>query len=90
MTIRVEVVQALPRVCHRVELELADGATAAEAVRAALARDDFGACDPDASKLAVFGRVVEPTRALRDGDRVECLRDLVVDPKERRRDRAGA
>ena len=88
MTVRVEVIQALPRACRTVALQLDDGVTAAGAVRAALARGAFDAGRVDAGKLAIFGRAVPPTTVLRDGDRVELLRDLVRDPKDRRRERA--
>ena len=98
MTVRVEVIQALPRACRTVALELDDGVTVADAVRAALARGTFdagrvdsGRVDPghvDPGKAAIFGRAVPPTTVLSDGDRIELLRDLVRDPKDMRRERA--
>jgi putative ubiquitin-RnfH superfamily antitoxin RatB of RatAB toxin-antitoxin module len=39
--------------------------------------------------LAVFGRLVTPASALHEGDRIEVLRPLLADPKQRRRERAG-
>ncbi len=103
MTVRVEVIQALPRACRTVALELDDGVTVADAVRAALARGAFdagrvdsGRVDPghvdpvrvDPGKVAIFGRAVPPTTVLSDGDRIELLRDLMRDPRDRRRERA--
>ena len=38
--------------------------------------------------LAVFGRRVEATDPVSDGDRIEVLRPLEIDPKEARRLRA--
>ena len=38
--------------------------------------------------FAVFGRRVEPTDVLSEGDRIEVLRPLEIDPKEARRLRA--
>ena len=39
--------------------------------------------------FAVFGRRVEPADPVSDGDRIEVLRPLEIDPKEARRSRAG-
>jgi len=42
----------------------------------------------DMQRLGIFGRRVPPEHPLRDGDRVELYRTLVLDPKEARRRRA--
>ena len=81
---KVEVVRAWPRRHESREVELADGATVAEAI--ALSGID---CSGVAG-MAVFGERVEPSRRLREGDRVELLGPLQADPKEARRRRAGA
>ncbi len=81
---RVEVVIAWPDHAAARQLELADGATVAEAIAAA---DLPGA--EQAAGVAVHGNVARPQQALRDGDRVELLRPLLADPKEARRRRAG-
>lgn len=39
--------------------------------------------------LGVFGRRVKPEHVLRDGDRVEIYRRLLIDPMEARRRRAA-
>lgn len=82
---RVQVVIAWPHRFERRELELEAGATVADAVRAA-ALGHAG----EVAGHAVFGVAVQPESRLRDGDRVELLRPLQVDPKEARRRRAGA
>ena len=81
---KVEVVRAWPRRCDSRQVEVAYGATVAEAV--ALSGID---CSGIAG-MAVFGERVEQTHHLREGDRVELLGPLQVDPKEARRRRAGA
>ena len=81
--IRIEVLRAWPRgfVCRT--LLLPEGAT----VAAALAACGF---DPGAiAGYAVFGERVTTATVLRDGDRLELLRPLLVDPKEARRRRAA-
>lgn len=81
--IRVEVVQAWPRQHRSVALQLADGATVAEALAAC------GLPLAGISGQAIFGEAATPATVLRDGDRLELLRALLVDPKEARRRRAG-
>ncbi len=92
MTIRVEVVYALPRTCYAAEVELEAGATVADAVRAAMAMEPFKSLrvepPPDAGKVGIFGRAGAPDTTLSDGDRVEFYRDLTQDPRELRRTRA--
>jgi hypothetical protein len=64
-----------------VALELEEGATAHDAVRASGLAVQYAA-------LGRFGRKIGPTTPLREGDRVELLRPLAQDPKEARRQRA--
>ncbi|MGY0612408.1 MULTISPECIES: RnfH family protein [unclassified Luteimonas] len=80
---RVEVVLALPQACHAVVLELAAPATVADAVAAS------GLPQEGIDAYAVYGVRVAGSAALHDGDRVELLRPLLVDPKEARRRRAA-
>lgn len=80
--IRVEVVRAWPRRYEATCLELAEGARVADAIEAA----GFAAGTEIAT--AVFGEAVAQTHPLRDGDRIELLRPLLIDPKEARRRRA--
>lgn len=81
---RVQVVLAWPQRCESAWVELPAGATVAAAVAAA-ALPGSG----EAVAQAVFGVLVTPERTLEEGDRVELLRPLRVDPKEARRRRAA-
>ncbi|KLJ02807.1 RnfH family protein [Luteimonas sp. FCS-9] len=82
---RIEVVAAHPRAHRSWTLELPDGADVATALGALP--------DPDALAgivgHAVFGVRVNTDATLADGDRLELLRALRVDPKEARRRRAA-
>ncbi|QWP75577.1 RnfH family protein [Lysobacter sp. K5869] len=80
---KIEVVRAWPRRFEAVALELDEGATVAQAVAAA----GFDG-DAQTAGYAVFGVHADAGTALRDGDRVELLRALQIDPKEARRRRA--
>lgn len=67
------------------QLQLPAGSTVLDALRAAGLARRLGAEQLDAMVPALWGRVVTPAALLRDGDRLELLRGLVVDPKEARR-----
>lgn len=79
----VEVVYATAHGANSEELELPEGAT----VQVAVAGSRF-ASTPVAG-TAIFGKVVTGDRVLEDGDRIELLRELLIDPKDARRRRAG-
>jgi uncharacterized protein len=80
--IRVEVIRAWPRRFEVVALVLPDSATVAEALAAS------GFILEGISGYAVFGDRVGSDTRLCDGDRLELLRPLQIDPKEARRRRA--
>lgn len=80
--IRVEVIRAWPRRHEAVKLELADASTVAHAL------DQSGFGLEGITGFAIFGERVDSEHPLRDGDRLELLRPLQVDPKEARRRRA--
>lgn len=86
----VEVVAGLPRRQVLVELELSPGATVADAIESSRILKRFPDIDPAETTFGVWGRVVEPDRALKDGDRVEVYRPLAMDPRDARRQLALA
>ena len=88
-TVRVEVAYASPGRQELREVELPEGASAADAVRASGLAADFPGIDPAVNGVAIYGRRVKPDAVLREGDRVEILRPLRADPKDLRRARAA-
>lgn len=81
---RVTVLRAWPQGHESIDVEVDDGALLADAVRASgLALDGIAG-------YAIFGTRADVNTLLRDGDRVELLRPLLIDPKEARRRRAGS
>lgn len=68
----------------RRRLELPSASTVGDAL------GRFGAALPAGLAVALWGRACAPQQALRDGDRIELCRPLVVDPKEARRVRYRA
>lgn len=85
-TIRVEVIYALPESQDLLALSLPVGSCALDAVQASGLLERFSelAVLPP---LAIFGRLVTPATVLVEGDRLELLRPLRADPKQRRRER---
>jgi uncharacterized protein len=82
------VVYARPHDAWQRQVFLPTGATAADAIAASGFGQAFPGIDAWGAGVGVFGRMVPPTHALRDGDRVEVYRALVFDPMESRRRRA--
>lgn len=89
--VRIEVVYARPERQWSVELELVEG-TSAEAA-SETARDSEPLLWVDEMNVvayAVWGREVPGEYQLKDGDRLELLRPLPIDPMEIRRRKAAA
>ena len=82
--IRVEVVYARRDGTDLVTVQLPAGATVRDAIAAAGI-----ATGADPRALGIFGKRVRADAPLADGDRVEIYRPLLLDPKERRRQRAA-
>lgn len=84
----VEVCYALPDGATRIALTVEAGTTVGAAIAqsgiVALLALDRGALD-----CAVFGRRATDATVLADGDRVELLRPLTIDPKEARHRRVA-
>ena len=81
--IRVEVVRAWPRRSESVTVEVEEDSTVGAALQAAgwpLGGEFIG--------LALFGVAATRSTVVREGDRVEVLRGLQIDPKQARRLRA--
>lgn len=79
-SLRVEIIRALPGGAEMHELELEAGATVRGALAAARMAAPHG--------VGIFGRRVPLDARLTDGDRIEILRPLAIDPKDGRRHRA--
>jgi putative ubiquitin-RnfH superfamily antitoxin RatB of RatAB toxin-antitoxin module len=81
--VKIQVLRAWPRRFSSVELDLPEGTTVIDAVRAAGLH-----ADAEIVAYAVFGSTVDQAHRLTDGDRIELLRPLQADPKDARRSRA--
>lgn len=88
--IRVEVAYARPDKQLIVPVTLARGSTLQQAVFESGITAHFPEIDPANQAMGIFGQAVsEPAlHQLRDGDRVEIYRPLIIDPKQARAERA--
>jgi uncharacterized protein len=75
-------------VAAEVALELPAGAAAIDAIRASGLLERFPELDLSVQAIGVWGRPCALDARLREGDRVEIYRPLVMDPNEARRLRA--
>ena len=90
-TITVEVAYARPDSQRIVSLDVEPGTTLIQAVERSAIVDSYPEIDLDAATFGVFGKVEKQRdRVLRDGDRVEIYRPLLIDPKAKRAKRAEA
>ena len=69
-------------------MTVAEGTTIREAVLQSSLEVEFPELDLQQAPLGIFGKAVKDETALRDGDRIEVYRPLLIDPKEARRKRA--
>jgi putative ubiquitin-RnfH superfamily antitoxin RatB of RatAB toxin-antitoxin module len=87
--VHVSVVYALAARQVIVELAVPCGATVAAAVDQSGLVRRFPEIAARPLHCAIYSRVVNATEVLADGDRIEILRPLLIDPKENRRQAAA-
>jgi len=88
--IDVEVAYATPERQEIIALTVPEGTSVQEAVLRSAICDLFPEIDPENQNMGIFGKVVKDPKDhhLREGDRVEIYRPLLIDPKEARANRA--
>jgi uncharacterized protein len=87
--LQVDVVYALPGEQHIVPLTVPHDCSVTRAVERSGLLQRFPSILERPLQYAIFNRVVEGSALLRQGDRVEILRPLQIDPKEARRREAA-
>lgn len=85
--LNIEIVYGLPDRQVLKAMQVADGTTAREAALQSGLAVEFPELDVQTVKLGIFGKLVKDDTVLREKDRVEMYRPLLVDPKEARRKR---
>ena len=87
--INIGIVYALPHEQELLELQAPQQTTAGEAVRLSGIMEKHPEIDLGKSRLGIYGKLTGADAVLRDNDRIEIYRPLLVDPKEVRRKRAA-
>lgn len=76
-----------PRDVREWQVDVPAGSTISDAIAASPLHSEFPSLERSAMTVGVWGRKAAPGQVLRDGDRVEIYRPLLVDPKVARRER---
>ena len=88
-TVSVSVIYALPD-RHTIErLTVPSGTSVVDAVKSSGLLERFPEIALQPLNFAIYGRTVSGTDRVGDGDRIEILRALLIDPKESRRQAAA-
>lgn len=89
--IEVEVAYALAHKQRILTVQVEEGATLLDAVRASGIEREFPELDIEQAKLGIFGKASRaPDKdTVRAGDRIEIYRPLIIDPKQARANRAA-
>ena len=88
--LNIEVAYAEPGKQSLLAFQVACGTTAQQAVLQSALPTEFPHVDFAAAPIGIFGKKVKDSAPLREGDRVEVYRALLIDPKENRRRKAAA
>jgi putative ubiquitin-RnfH superfamily antitoxin RatB of RatAB toxin-antitoxin module len=88
--IRIEVAYALPDRQQIIALEVEENCTVLDAARRSGIDREFPEIDWASALFGIFSHIVEQPaqQLLRDGDRIEIYRPLLIDPKVVRQQRA--
>ena len=69
-------------------IEIAEGSTILQAITQSGILHECPEINLEKQKVGVFGKIYPLTEQVKDGDRIEIYRPLLIDPKELRRIRA--
>lgn len=76
-----------PRSTREVQLSVKDGTTASQALQSSGLLDAMTEAQVQSMELAIWGRAAHASQVLKQGDRLELVRPLAVEPKVARRER---
>jgi putative ubiquitin-RnfH superfamily antitoxin RatB of RatAB toxin-antitoxin module len=87
--ITIEVAYAKPQEQIILSLTLKQGISITEAIEQSGILQQFPEIDLKQNKVGIFSKVCKKDYMLRDKDRIEIYRPLIVDPKAKRKQRAA-
>lgn len=86
--ITVEVAYAKPNEQCILKVTLAAGSTIAQAIEQSGINKKFPEIDLKKQKIGIFSKLKQLSDLIKEGDRIEIYRPLLIDPKEARRVKA--
>lgn len=86
--LEIEIVYGTPEKQILRTFSVKNGTTARAAVLQSSLDKDFPGLDLNTAPLGIFGKKIKDDTLLRNRDRIEIYRPLLIDPKEARRRRA--
>jgi putative ubiquitin-RnfH superfamily antitoxin RatB of RatAB toxin-antitoxin module len=86
--IHIEIVYAQERQAIVKALPMAQGSRLGDALAAVAGAAEFSGVDLANAAVGIFGRLARKDQELKDGDRIEIYRQLVLEPKAARRARS--
>ncbi|ASP37270.1 RnfH family protein [Bacterioplanes sanyensis] len=89
--VEVEVAYALPHKQRILSVKVEEGSSLLDAVRASGIEGEFPELDLTQAKFGIFGKASRAPEkdTVRQGDRIEIYRPLLIDPKQARANRAA-
>lgn len=89
--INIEVAYARPDLQKIIALEVPEGTSVFDGAKQSGIQNVFPEIHFDEVHMGIFGKVVKApaSEMLRDGDRIEIYRPLIIDPKQARLNRAA-
>jgi len=87
-TITVELIYIEPASQNSLRLDIVKGSNINQAIHLSGLLERFPEIDLEVNKVGIFSKIQKLDTVLRQGDRIEIYRPLLVDPKEARRQRA--
>ena len=85
--LNIEIVYGLPDKQVLKTMQVVEGTTIRQAALQSGLENEFPDLDLYSAKLGIFGKIAKDDTVLRDKDRIEVYRPLLIDPKEARRQR---
>ena len=85
--LNIEIVYGLPDKQVLKTMQVVEGTTIRQAALQSGLENEFPDLDLHSAKLGIFGKIAKDDTVLRDKDRIEVYRPLLIDPKEARRQR---
>lgn len=85
---KIELIYALPEQQDLLELDVPEGTTVEMAIELSGILERYPELDLTQNKVGIFSEIVSLNKILRQGDRIEIYRPLLIDPMEARRLRA--